>query len=292
MRSFKDHNPISVFLFYIFAIVPAMFCVNPVIMCISLAGAVAFRLAKDGLGSVKKMLPFFAFLVLGTVINPLFNHKGVTVLFLINNNPVTLEAVLYGLTLGTMICSTVIWFSSFNSIMTTDKLLYVFGSVSPKIALILSMTLRYIPLYGQQIKKVRQAQTVTGLYKEDNAIDKIRGGLRIMSVMVSWALENGIITADSMTARGYGSGRRSRFAIFSWRNADIILAVICVVLGGITAACIGIGRLAYEWYPEIVTPGASPAALAAYVAYALLCAMPTVYQIREEARWRSLQSGI
>ena len=292
MRSFKDHNPITVFLFYIFAIVPAMFCINPVLMCISLAGAVAFRVAKDGAGAVKKILPFFVFPVLGMVLNPIFNHKGVTTLFILNNNPVTLEAAMFGLTLGIMICSTVIWFSSFNSIMTTDKLLYVFGSVSPKIALILSMTLRYIPLYGQQIKKVRQAQKVTGLYKEDNAIDKIRGGLRIMSVMVSWALENGIITADSMAARGYGAGRRSRFAIFSWRNADIILAVLCVALGGIAAACIGVGRLAYNWYPEIVTPGASPAAVAAYAAYALLCAIPTVLQIREEARWRSLQSGI
>ena len=292
MRSFKDHNPISVFLYYIFAIVPPMFCTNLVLMCISLIGAVAFRLAKDGSGAVRKMLPYFAFPVLGVIINPLFNHKGVTTLFILNNNPVTLEAVLFGLTLGIMICATVIWFSSFNSIMTTDKLLYVFGSVSPKIALILSMTLRYIPLYGQQIKKVRQAQTVTGLYKEDNAIDKIRGGLRIMSVMVSWALENGIITADSMAARGYGAGRRSRFAIFGWRKADIALAILCVLLGGTAAACIGIGRLAYTWYPEIVTPGASVPAVLCYAAYALLCAIPTVLQIREEARWRSLQSEI
>ena len=65
MRSFKDHNPISVFVFYIFAIVPAMFCINPVLMCISLAGGVSFRLAKDGLGALKKMLPFFAFPLLG-----------------------------------------------------------------------------------------------------------------------------------------------------------------------------------------------------------------------------------
>ena len=292
MRSFKDHNPISVFVFYIFAIVPAMFCINPVLMCISLAGGVSFRLAKDGLGALKKMLPFFAFPLLGVILNPLFVHKGVTPLFILNNNPVTLEAVLFGLTLGIMICSTVIWFSSFNSIMTTDKLLYVFGSVSPKIALILSMTLRYIPLYGQQIKKVRQAQTVTGLYKEDNAIDKIRGGLRIMSVMVSWALENGIITADSMSARGYGAGRRSRFAIFGWRTADVALAVLCAALGVVTAACMGIGRLAFEWYPEIVSPGASAPAITAYIAYALLCAIPTVLQMKEESRWRSLQSGI
>ena len=292
MRSFKDHNPISVFVFYIFAIVPAMFCINPVLMCVSLAGAVSFRLAKDGVGALKKMLPFFAFPVLGVVINPLFVHKGVTPLFILNNNPVTLEAVLFGLTLGIMICSTVIWFSSFNSIMTTDKLLYVFGSVSPKIALILSMTLRYIPLYGQQIKKIRQAQQVVGLYKEDNAIDKIRGGMRIFSVMVSWALENGIITADSMTARGYGVGRRSRFAIFSWKKQDWMLLAASLLLGGITILGIAAGHMGYEWYPQIAAPKAGLLTICTYIAYALLALIPSYLQLKEDSRWRSLQSEI
>ncbi len=292
MKSFKDYNPIAIFLYYALAVIPAMFCSNPVIMSISMVCAVLFRLVKDGPAACKKMWFFLIFPVAGMIVNPIFIHKGGTTLFFINNSPITLEAVMYGLTMGIMIFATIAWFTSFSSIMTTDKLLYIFGSVSPNTALILSMALRYIPLYGQQIKKVRQAQTVTGLYKEDNAIDKIRGGLRIMSVMVSWALENGIITADSMAARGYGAGRRSRFAIFGWRKADVALLVLCAALGVITAACMGIGRLAFEWYPEIVSPGASAPAITAYIAYALLCAIPTVLQMKEESRWRSLQSGI
>ena len=269
-----------------------MFCSNPVIMCISLFCGVLFRLVKDGAGAAKKLLPFLVFPVAGIIINPLFNHGGVTILFFLNNNPITLEAVMYGLTMGLMICATVVWFTSFSSIMTTDKLLYVFGSVSPKIALILSMALRYIPLYGQQIKKIRQAQKVVGLYKEDNAIDKIRGGMRIFSVMVSWALENGIITADSMTARGYGVGRRSRFAIFSWKKQDYMLLAAALVLGGITVAGIGLGRMAYEWYPQIVPPAPGFWTAAAYAAFTLLAFIPSYLQIKEDARWRSLQSEI
>ena len=292
MKSFKDHNPIAVFVYYLFVIVPVMFCTNPVLVCISLFFGALFRAVKDGPAALKKLLPFAVFPVISMIVNPLFVHKGVTVLFVLNDNPITLEALRYGLTIGLIICATVVWFSSFNSIMTTDKLLYVFGSVSPKIALILSMALRYIPLYGQQIKKIRQAQQVTGLYKEDNAIDKIRGGLRIMSVMVSWALENGIITADSMTARGYGVGRRSRFSIFGWQRSDKILMAATAVLGIGAVLAIGLGKLAYEWYPQIVTPGASPAAIACYAAYALLGAIPAYLQLKEEARWRSLQSEI
>ena len=292
MKSFKDHNPIAIFIYYALVIVPVMFCTNTLLVCISLFFAVALRVAVDGWDAVKKVLPFAIFPVISTIVNPLFVHKGVTVLFILNNNPITLEAVRYGLTIGLVIFSTIVWFSSFNNIMTTDKLMYIFGSVSPKIALILSMALRYIPLYGQQIKKIRQAQQVTGLYKEDNAIDRIRGGLRIMSVMVSWALENGIITADSMTARGYGVGRRSRFSIFSWRRADKILLAATLLLGGAVIVFMAVGHLAYEWYPQIITPGASAPAIIAYAAYAALGAVPVYLQIKEENRWRSLQSEI
>ena len=176
--------------------------------------------------------------------------------------------------------------------MTSDKLLYIFGTVSPKIALILSMALRYIPLYGKQIKKVSQAQKVMGLYKEDNAIDKIRGGMRIFSVMVSWALENGVITADSMTARGYGVGKRSRFAIFRWQKEDTVLAVVTLLLTAVIIAGMAGGKLSYNWYPEIETPGRLPAVFAAYTAYVLLAIIPAAMHIMEEVKWRSLQSEI
>ena len=41
--------------------------------------------------------------------------------------------------------------------------------------------------------------------------------------LLDFQLENGIITADSMTARGYGIGRRSRFSLFRWRRGDALL---------------------------------------------------------------------
>ena len=173
------------------------------------------------------------FLVM-TLINPLVSHNGATVLFVMNHNPVTLEALIYGAVSATMILSILYWFRSFSHIMTSDKLLYLFGRLSPKLSLVISMSLRYVPLFGQQLRKVSQSQKALGLYKEDNIVDRIRGGIRIFSVMVSWALENGIITADSMTARGYGLGKRSSFSIFTWISHDILLLALSLLLGGIS----------------------------------------------------------
>ncbi len=292
MRSFSEYNPIAVFIYYVCMIVPAMFCINPVIMIISMLGAALFSVLRNGASGVRKALFFLVFPIAAMIFNPLFMHKGATTLFILNNNPITYESAMYGLTAGLMIAATLLWFTTFNKIMTSDKLLYIFGTVSPKIALILSMALRYIPLYGKQIKKVSQAQKVMGLYKEDNAIDKIRGGMRIFSVMVSWALENGVITADSMTARGYGVGRRSRFAIFRWQKEDTIVTAVTLFLTALIIAGMAGGKLSYNWYPEIVTPGRAPAVLAAYTAYVLLALLPTAMHIMEDAKWRSLQSEI
>ena len=291
MRSFSDYNPISVFVFYACVIVPVMFCVNPVLSCISLAGALAFLFAKQGAKASKKLV-FLVFPLIGALINPLFVHKGTTNLFILNDNPVTLESLLYGLVMGMLISSTILWFSSFNSIMTSDKLLYIFGTVSPKIALILSMALRYIPLYGQQVKKVRQAQKVIGLYKEDNAIDKIRAGSRIFSVMVSWALENGVITADSMTARGYGTCRRTRFSIFRWFAQDYMLLGASILLTAVLISVMAFKGLDYIWYPVLETPKNNAFTIAAYICYAALALTPSYLQIREESKWRSLQQEI
>ena len=290
MKSFSEYNPIAIFVFYVCVLIPAMFSQNPVLISISLVSGILYYCIKNGRKSYKGawmlLLP-----IIGLIANPLFSHNGASILFFLNNNPVTLESALFGLSSGAAIAATLFWLASFTKIMTSDKLLYIFGSVSPKLALILSMTLRYIPLFQKQIEKTNNAQKAMGLYKDDTAIDKIRGGLRVVSVMVTWALENGVITADSMTARGYGAGKRSRFAIFSWRKADFILLAISLILGLLSCVPMFLGQLSYTWYPLIWGPS-SAFKYVSYICFAVLSLIPDYLQIKEEAKWKSLTSAI
>ena len=292
MKSFSDYNPIAVFIYYFCVLIPIMFFQNPVLGAMGILSGFLYYLVRNGLQGFGKSCWILLIPILAMIINPLFIHNGKTVLFILNNNPVTLEALLFGLSSGLMIGGTLIWFASFNQIMTSDKLLYIFGSVSPKLALILSMALRYIPLFRQQIVKTNNAQKAMGLYKEDNAIDKIRGGMRIFSVMVTWALENGVITADSMTARGYGTGKRSRFAIFKWCVQDYTLLAVSLCLSAVTCISGISGHLRYIWYPEIIPAGETVFTLIGYLSFAVLSMIPDYLQIKEETRWRSLRSKI
>ncbi len=290
MKSFSEYNPIAIFVFYVCALIPAMFSQNPVLISISLVSGILYYCIKNGRKSYKGawmlLLP-----LTGLIVNPLFSHNGANILFFLNNNPITLESALFGLSSGAAIAATLFWLASFTKIMTSDKLLYIFGSVSPKLALILSMTIRYIPLFQKQIEKTNKAQKAMGLYKDDTAIDKIRGGIRVVSVMVTWALENGVITADSMTARGYGIGKRSRFAIFSWRKADYMLLAASLTLGLTSCVPMFSGQLSYTWYPLVCEPS-SAIKYISYVCFAILSLIPDYLQIKEEAKWRSLTSVI
>ncbi len=288
MRTIEKLNPVAVTVYFLLVSGIVMFCMDPVIIGISLLGAIAFYLLQNGLaGGKRHMYMLFLFLVMA-LINPLVSHRGVTVLLVMNNNPVTLEALYYGMAAAGMIVVVMYWFMLFSQIMTSDKLLYVFGGISPKLALLLSMTLRYVPLLGKQARKVTQAQKALGLYKEDNIVDSFRGGMRVFSVMVTWTLENGIITADSMTARGYGIGKRSRFSLFRWSKADAAFLITCAAL--FVCAVYGVSAREFVFYPSVTaTPLTSRIAIG-YAAYALLALLPSIIKGKETIKWRLLIS--
>ena len=77
--------------------------------------------------------------------------------------------------------------------------------VAPSLSLVLSMTLRFVPKFTAQMKKVRQSQKCIGRDVSDGGlISRIKHGIKIISIMITWSLENAIETADSMKSRGHG----------------------------------------------------------------------------------------
>ena len=96
MRSFDDYNPIPVFIYFLSVTLVTMFCMNPVLLALSLLGALSMCIMRNALKGWRFHLFILAAFFLTAIINPVFHHNGVTVLFVMNDNPVTLEALLYG----------------------------------------------------------------------------------------------------------------------------------------------------------------------------------------------------
>ena len=64
------------------------------------------------------------------VVNPLLNHRGMTVLFYLNENAVTKEAVLYGCYMAVVLLGTIFLFSDFSHVMTSEKIMTMSGKIS------------------------------------------------------------------------------------------------------------------------------------------------------------------
>ena len=231
------------------------------------------------------------FLIL-TLINPLMSHNGITVLFVLNDNPVTLESLLYGADAALMILAVLYWLGTFSQIMTSEKILYLFGKFSPKIALILSMTLRFIPLLNQQCYQVSQTQKALGYYQTDNIIDTIRNKARVLDIVITWAIENGIITAESMDARGANIGRRTSFSIFYIRREDVYFIIILLILTAVTVTAMFRHTLTIEFYPAVAVPECSILHLSGILTFLALTLMPSVLQAEVALKWKYLQSKI
>ena len=292
MRSFENCNPIVVTVYFLSVIGILMFSPNPVLLLLGFLGALSYTLMRSRRPSAKSHLFYLLLFVILTLINPLMSHNGKTVLLVINDSPITFEALIYGVVSAGILVTVLYLFRSFSEIMTRDKLLYVFGSLSPKLALILSMGLRYVPLFHERARKISESQKSLGLYKEDNILDKIKSDLRVFSILITWALENGITTADSMAARGYGKHRRTYFTLFKFRKSDALLLILTILCSALTLVGMAMGTLDFIFYPTLKFGNLTPLGIAAYSAYGLLSVLPIILETEERLKWKYLQSKI
>ncbi len=292
MRVYSEYNPIVVFVYFMTVTGLAMFIMNPVILAISLLNAViCFLVTSDGRKSTSGLMFVLMFVVLA-LLNPLFHHNGKTVLFLINDNPITMEAFVYGVTAATMVISVIYWFRSFSLVMTGDKLIYVFGRFSPKLSLMFYMTLRLIPLYARQAKRIKDARRAVGAYEGDNLWAEIKNGIKIFISLAGWSLENGIVTADSMEARGYGSGHRTSFARYVFDKRDFAALTLILILGTVVVLGKATDVLSFTFYPEMKEIPLSLHAVSAYISYFVLTVLFWTNEIAERRKWKYLRSKI
>ena len=295
MNEFKTFHPIVNFTYFVFVIGFSCFLMNPVCLGISLMSGFVYSVMLKGKKAIFTnllyMLPMIAVIAL---MNPLFNHEGITVLdYLPDNNPLTLESIIYGLSAAVMLVSVICHFSCYNEVMTSDKFIYLFGKIIPGLSLIISMTLRFVPKFKAQLKVVANAQRTMGRdVSHGSIIQRAKHGLNILSIMTTWSLENAIETADSMKSRGYGIPGRTAFSVFTFDKRDR-KAFVCILFSGLyTLVGSLMGGMYFQYFPSLKGVSPSLFSISVFVAYLLLCISPIIIEIWEVRRWKVLRSKI
>jgi len=292
--NFSSFHPVINFLYFAFVLLFGMCFMHPICLFISLVCSIAYHiyLSKNAIKlTLMYMLPL---VILTAIVNPAFSHQGITILtYLPTGNPLTLESIYYGLAAAAMLVLVLEWFACYTEVMTSDKFVYLFGKVIPALSLVLSMTLRFIPKFGAQLKEVKKAQRSIGRDTDTGSlIQRVRNGATILSIMITWSLENAIETADSMKGRGYGLPGRSAFSIYKFDNRDKCALVYILVLSSYVLAGWKLGAFYFNYYPRIKYAELSLFNLSFYLVYILLCLTPLLIDFKEELTWKRLKSAI
>ena len=295
MNEFKNYHP-AVGLAYFAAVIGlAMVLMHPVCLLISLVCAFIWSVMLDGKRRIGSRAAFLtALILLAALVNPAFSHEGVTVLaYLPSGNPLTLESVYYGLAAGMMLSAVITWFTCFNRVMTSDKILYLFGRVIPASSLVLSMVFRFVPRFRAKLAEMELAQKGIGQgASQGSVIKRAKKGLTLVSMLTTNALENSVETADSMKSRGYGLPGRSAFSLYTFRRRDRTVLVCLAVLFVYVAAGSAAGGVYFRYFPSVKAAPLTLFTVSLLAAYLLLCAMPIAVQLWEVRRWKAIKSNI
>ena len=286
MIRFKDFHPVLLTVYFISVAAIGAVLRHPLIQLASFSGALSYLLIS-GAAKPRLFVSSAVFFVILAGANPLFSHNGVTVLFFVNGGAYTLEALLFGADAAVMIISVFFRLQSFSKIMTSEKILAVTSKLSPGLSVIISSAIRSIPLFVRRSDRIRAVQTANGMFRDENLIDRIRGGLSVFSATVGSAVEQALNTADSMDSRGWGCGRRrTSYSRFRFLPADTAALISVAAAAAAITAGAAAGCCKYSFYPSLspIRPGICGTAV--IVLYFILSFLPVLTDASGRIRWR------
>ncbi|MDF0479116.1 energy-coupling factor transporter transmembrane protein EcfT [Vagococcus sp. PNs007] len=296
------YHPVLLLSYYCLVLLTTMFTDNPLVRGISFLGAMCacwLVLEKDLFYKNIKLGSLMVFVA--TLSNFLFVHRGATILYILKfrlfeknyRYLFTLESIVYGASFGLMMFAMLLWFQSLNKVLTTEKVTFLFGRLLPKLALVLSMVMRFLPMYQSQMRTIQQAQEGLGQSFSGSVKEKATKGTLVLGSLFSWALENAIETSDSMNARGFGMKGRTNFSIFKWRGRDMSFLFILFLAGcGISYSMLH-QSFKFTYYSHLrFLQENQLTSMVGYGFISITFLMPILVEVKEWLRWKFLQSKI
>lgn len=285
---FHRFHPLTAFLYYVGAICLLIVMLHPIYLIIGFSIIMLINLVHDGLTGLKRwkifLITTFLFMLL---LNPLFNERGRYLLLEIGQHRITVEALLYGGMNALSIISIIALFVSYNVIMTPNKLLFLFARVLPQFAVLLMLTLRFIPLMRRRVEEISAVQRSKGIsVLQGNGKTKLKTGMLYIQVLLTFSLEEAIQTADSMKARGYGQGPRATYEYFKFQKADFFAVSYLLILFAITLTGRYFGYGFLTIYPVMEHLSFSFWDSGILVCYLMYLCFPLFVEVGEMVQWR------
>lgn len=287
-NGFQGFHPYILFLYYVITGILIMIYNHPVFLITMLIMLIVINLLHDKGKALKKwMVPLLMIGLVFSLLNPFLVSRGTHILFYLGNRQITLEATVFGFVMSLMLVSIILLFISFNTILNGNKFLFIFSKVLPRTAFLIMLTIRFVPLLKGRLDEITVVQRIRGMTITKGTIkERARNGMNMIQTLLTWSLEEAIQTADSMNARGYGSGKKSSYILYTMETKDWLSLIIFVVLFSINIFCITFGYGKIVIYPQLGTLQFYMLDWLAYLSMIVLVSFPLITEGIELSRWK------
>lgn len=284
---FEACHPAVNFIFFAAVLYGSATFRHPVFLAIAYLCAVAYSVKRRGKRAAIFNLCLLPLVVVFALYYSSYHHFGVTVLrknFVDNN--MTLESLVYGLVIGLRFATVCMWLESMFQVVSSDKVVYLFGKISPLLSLFLTILLRLIPRIGLEARRINLAQKGIGRGSNQGSIfRRFINCLRIFSMLITWMISALALESDSMRSRGSLLRGRTAFSIYRFDNRDrafVIGLFACITLT-VMGVILGASKM---WYnPRIVWRPLSGIGVVTAIGYLVLCLMPMGLELFTEYRF-------
>jgi len=134
---------------------------------------------------------------------------------------ITRTATLYGLTMALSLGGMILAFVLFNGVITTPKLSYLLFPIVPRLAMLLTISLRMVNLFTQKFRRLIMLQkTRNVVLNEGTWRERLQKTGRLLRILLIDSVSSAMETAVLMEARGFGAKKRSHYQTFCWQLMD------------------------------------------------------------------------
>jgi energy-coupling factor transport system permease protein len=238
-------------------LVIVLFTTNPAYKAMVLAAAIASLAAGVGLRRLRGL--FTAVVLIGAfavALNFVSAHLGTTVLFTLPSQlpalggPYTLEALATGASGGLTVGAAILSAAPFSLMLASHEVMDALPASLSRTGAAIAASLNLVPSVSASFMQVSEAQRLRGWRPRGP-----RSWAEVVIPVVLTSVEGSIQLAESMEARGFGSGPRTSLRSAPLRASDwvLIAASTAAVLSFVAAHVAG---LEADWfaYPTLNAP--------------------------------------
>ncbi len=278
---FDSYHPLINLIYFAAAISCSIAFNHPLFVLLSFVCALICAFSLRGSRALLVLLALLPLMALYTWWYSFYNHFGVTALGEnFAGNSITAEALFYGASLSLRAGAVALFISCLLAVFTADKVVYLFGRLSPKLSLFIAILLRSAPRTLAYARRISVSQQGIGRGPGQGSLPaRFVNALRLCSVLITWTLENFLESSLSMRSRGYSLRGRTAFSLYRFDNRDrslvvVIFALLITILAG---AALDQTHIYYD--PRIIMMPVTALSFVFYAAYGLFLLLPVIIRI-------------